>query len=133
MVMQKGERAGDTPIGVDVIEGKGDAPGATPSSPGKATPGQVSKGGFTLKDFSSVLGGVGGRIRNKGGPTSRAKSVTAVGYDVKRQEFRTTKLTLFGKEKTIDSWRSEILGGGESVGKVKYQRNITKSKTKSVK
>lgn len=119
---------------VDVLEGKGDAPGATRPSPGKATPSQISKGGFTLKDFSSVLGGVGGRVRTgKGTNTSREKGTPAgKTYSGRRKETRMLKLALFRKTKTIDSWRSEVLGGGDKFfEKGKYQRNIIKSKDTS--
>jgi hypothetical protein len=117
---------------IDVLEGKGagqqqqQQQGGGASSPTQ----RVSKGGFTLKDFSAVLGGVGGRQIFQGEPTSRAKSHYPIEKDAeaalaKRGEIRSFKLSLFnlGKGKSIDAWRTMVLlGDADPMEKGKYQR-----------
>ncbi len=104
----------------DVLEGKGSAPGSTPAGTGSgfATPGAVSKGGFTLQDFKSILGGFGG---------SRSKAMKKGAI---RVDTRDAKATLFKGGRSVDAWRLKALGGGVATPKSKYQ--TTKSKTKTV-
>lgn len=104
----------------DVLEGKGSAPGSTPAGTGSgfATPGAVSKGGFTLQDFKSILGGFGG---------SRSKAMRKGSM---RPAERDAKATLFKGGRSVDAWRLTALKGGASTAKGTYQ--TTKSKTKTV-
>lgn len=112
----------------EVLEGKGDAPGATKKT-SLAQPGQVSKGGFTLRDFSKVLSGVAGQRK------------TGKFYGSRTSE-RDTKWTLFKGGRNIDKWRLAVLKGGQGVGKTHRfaGKNVTpqhgymqtKTKTKDV-
>ncbi len=106
----------------DVLEGKGSAPGSTPAGTGSgfATPGAVSKGGFTLQDFKSILGGFGGS-------RTKAKDSGLVGT---RSGTRSSKHSLFKGGRSVDAWRLTALKGGASTAKGTYQ--TTKSKTKTV-
>tara|TARA_Y100000034_G_scaffold31371_1_gene38382 strand:- start:2533 stop:3519 length:987 start_codon:yes stop_codon:yes gene_type:complete len=116
----------------EMLEGKGTAPGSTTGATLRGAPGTVSKGGFTLQDFSKVLGGVGGsRTRGKdaGGKGSRGN-------------VRASKWSLFKGGRNIDKWRLAVLQGGSGVGKTHKTsaKNVTpqhaymqtKSKTKDV-
>ena len=128
---------------IDVLEGKGAGQQQQQQQGGGAPKitQRVSKGGFTLKDFSAVLGGVGGRQIFQGEPTSRAKGSYQpirpdgggindpfAGVPVgggKRAAEREFKLSLFNidKGKSIDAWRTMVLLGSEdSMEKGKYQR-----------
>jgi hypothetical protein len=60
----------------EMLEGKGDAPGATQKT-SLATPGSVSKGGFTLQDFNSVLSGVAGERSGRSGSRSSKRESEA--------------------------------------------------------
>ena len=119
---------------IDVLEGKGAGQQQQQQQGGGAPKitQRVSKGGFTLKDFSAVLGGVGGRQIFQGEPTSREKGYKPGGggidkgeMHVQRGEIRQFKLSLFNidKGKSIDAWRTMVLLGSEdSMEKGKYQR-----------
>ena len=127
---------------IDVLEGKGAGQQQQYQQGGGAPKitQTVSKGGFTLKDFSAVLGGVGGRQFYKGEPTSRAKGsyqpirpdgggindpFAGVPVGRGRTAEREFKLSLFNidKGKSIDAWRTMVLLGSEdSIEKGKYQR-----------
>lgn len=85
----------------EMLEGKGDAPGATRKT-SLAIPGAVSKGGFTLRDFSKVLSGVAGERSGKSGS---------------RSSKRASKWSAFKGGRNIDTWRLAVLQGGKGVGK----------------
>ena len=116
---------------IDVLEGKGAVAGFTGASR-SATPTQaISKGGFSLKDFSAVLGGVGGIS----GKTSRAKlsflPVKGGLGNEKRVQVRLFKLSLFKLGKSIDTWRTDVLSGVSSEIRQKKDYHRAGTKTKS--
>ena len=113
---------------IDVLEGKG----AVAGERGTPTPTQaISKGGFSLKDFSAVLGGVGGIS----GKTSRAKlsflPVKGGLGNEKRVQVRLFKLSLFKLGKSIDRWRTDVLSGVSSEIRQKKDYHRPGTKTKS--
>ena len=113
----------------DVLEGKGTAPGSPKGGGGGgsgfATPGAVSKGGFTLRDFAKILGGFGGGRTSKAGVQNVSKGLQPAVTKAAKQ----AKYSLF-KGNEIDAWREKVLAGGAAYAKSKYQ--TTKSKTKTV-
>jgi len=94
----------------DMLEGKGTAPGSSTGGTLRGAPGTVSKGGFTLQDFSKVLGGVGG-------DRTRGKDAGGKGA---RGNVRASKWSLFKGGRNIDTWRLSALQGGSNIDK-KYR------------
>jgi hypothetical protein len=115
----------------DVLEGKGSAPGSPKGGSGGgsgfATPGAVSKGGFSLRDFAKILGGFGGgRTRKAGVQKAEPGGISQSSHT---RAAKQKKYSLF-RGNQIDSWREKVLSGDDFVPKSKYQ--TTKSKTKTV-
>jgi len=109
----------------EILEGKGKAPGSkSAGGASPALPGGISKGGYTLRSYTSLGGDAGERAGSergwKGGNVGSRKS------------FRTTKASALasiikgqnlGK---IDAWRTDALTDKRAIiGKSKYQGTRT--------
>ena len=117
----------------EILEGKGKAPGsARPGGSAPATPGQLSKGGYSLLNYSSQGGQAGERAGSQRGyDSSKSK------YQFRLSKAAQLVAIVQGRNLGgIDNWRTSALGGDEVTPKAKYQGIRTaggrKVKAKSV-